>query len=86
MDNTKKTCSDCNVIKNIDCFNKNKTRPDGYEYGCRDCRNILNRQYYHDHKEDMNEKTKLFNIKNKDKRKITRKHYNDKKKLEKLNA
>lgn len=34
----KKTCSRCQVEKNIREFHRNKSQPDGYVYWCRTCR------------------------------------------------
>jgi hypothetical protein len=36
---TTKKCSKCKEIKLFDCFNKDKSRVDGYQYRCKDCYN-----------------------------------------------
>jgi hypothetical protein len=41
-----KKCSKCKELKSVDVFNKNKSRKDGYDCYCRDCRQILAKLYY----------------------------------------
>lgn len=39
-----KICTNCNVEKSLNSFFKNKTRPDGLDAYCKDCRNDYNKQ------------------------------------------
>lgn len=44
-----KKCTWCDCIKSIGSFNRNRTSKDGYESGCRVCRNAYRREkYYND--------------------------------------
>lgn len=41
-----KKCSKCKEYKDLDHFNKNKTKKDGLSTFCKICTNIVNKQYY----------------------------------------
>ena len=41
----KKTCSKCEVEKDVSCVNRNKKSPDGFHANCRTCQQILWRAY-----------------------------------------
>ena len=53
--NTKR-CSKCGDTKPISMFHKNRTRPDGLDYWCKECR----KQYYASHREDKLEYNKQY--------------------------
>jgi hypothetical protein len=38
-----KKCSDCQTVKSLNVFNKNKSSPDGYSYLCKECTSIRKR-------------------------------------------
>lgn len=40
-----KTCSKCNIEKEINEFGKNKTKNDGYENYCKTCVKIKSKKY-----------------------------------------
>ena len=40
-----KTCSKCKIEKPICCFAKNKTRKDGLQHYCKECKSALKRKY-----------------------------------------
>lgn len=46
--NTKK-CYCCGVMKDINLFNKNSSKKDGYQEECRECRRIYRRDFYKKH-------------------------------------
>jgi hypothetical protein len=39
-----KKCSDCQTVKPLTVFNKNKSSPDGYSYLCKECTSIRKRK------------------------------------------
>lgn len=41
-----KTCNECKTSKNLDQFNKNKARKDGYSNVCRECMKIFRKRHY----------------------------------------
>lgn len=45
METKRKTCSNCEIEKPLSSFNKNKTRKDGHEEQCRECRREYKRKY-----------------------------------------
>lgn len=46
-----KQCNTCKQWKSLVEFNKNKTKPDGHQYLCKDCERIYKKQYYEKNKE-----------------------------------
>ena len=46
-----KQCTTCKEWKLFSEFNKNKTKPDGYQYHCRKCERLYKKQYYLANKE-----------------------------------
>ena len=44
-ENKLKTCSKCLINQNIDLFNKDKTKKDGYHGTCRKCEKIIKQEY-----------------------------------------
>jgi very-short-patch-repair endonuclease/ribosomal protein S27AE len=44
-----KYCSGCDQTLDITCFAKNRSRPDGLEFRCKECRNITKREFRKHH-------------------------------------
>lgn len=78
-----KLCGKCAILKPLSEFNKNKNRPDGLAWECRQCNrarskekflenkeryNANNRAHYEGHKEFYKEKAKKWSAENKEKR------------------
>lgn len=61
-----KFCSKCNEEKSFDLFNKNKTRVDGLQAYCKQCRNIIQKEYRKNNAELVNTKAKIYRNKNKE--------------------
>ena len=40
-----KICSGCKIEKPLRCFAKNKTRKDGLQHYCKECKSVLKRKY-----------------------------------------
>lgn len=88
MKNITKKCSDCNILKSLEFFHKNKSSYDGYHYICKECRSIrnknnsknkslYNKKYYENNKEEILEQSKKYWAENydKDKEKIRKQKY-----------
>jgi len=78
--NYKKKCPTCREIKEMSCFFRDKSRSDGHEGVCKDCRkhareNYL-RTYYSEHKDKIKSTSKKNYIKNKDRVLERQKEYN----------
>jgi len=41
-----KYCPSCRETKSVECFSKNKTRYDGLQSNCKDCRSKARKEYY----------------------------------------
>lgn len=48
--NTVKTCCQCKEAKPLECFARDKLRPGGLAYRCKDCQRIRSREHYRDNK------------------------------------
>lgn len=72
----KKICSKCKIEKSIECFSKDKTRPDGHRYVCIDCNKLINKET----KQARAIKAKIYNLKNKEILSETKKKYREKNK------
>jgi hypothetical protein len=46
-----KICTKCKAEKDVDEFNKNKSKSDGYNNICRECSNARSKQYYGENKD-----------------------------------
>lgn len=57
-----KKCTICKEDKGFSCFNKNKTRKDGYNNICRICSNTRSKRYYNVHGEKHKQNVKTRNI------------------------
>ena len=49
-------CSKCHEIKIANCFSKNKSKKDGVQSQCKQCRSEIERQYHKNNKEKISEK------------------------------
>lgn len=70
-----KKCSKCKELKSINEFHKNRTRKDGYEYLCKDCKSKRAKKYYLANSKKILESTKKYQIFNKEKIKERSKKY-----------
>lgn len=57
-----KTCTKCEIEKELDQFSKGKGTKDGLQYWCKECI----KEYRHDNKERLMERQKEYNKKNKE--------------------
>jgi hypothetical protein len=53
-----KTCTKCNKSKSLDNFSINRSKKDGHNYVCKDCKNEYTKQHYSDNKSKYLEKAK----------------------------
>lgn len=53
-----KTCNKCEEVKPLEAFSKNKSRKDGYNLTCRECKSAYNKQHYLDNVAYYNDKAK----------------------------
>lgn len=63
---TSKSCSKCKELKSIESFQIDKSRKDGLQPYCKECRKNHQKNYYLTHKQKFNEKQKLNRMLNKD--------------------
>ena len=71
----KKKCSRCNKIKGLDDFNKRKSSIDGYRSECKICHRKIGLEYYYNNREKRKAYDRLYNEKNKDKKRSAREKY-----------
>lgn len=62
-----KYCPTCDRNLSVDNFNYCRSRKDGYEYQCRECKCIRNKQYYIDNRVMILERNKGYYNRNKEK-------------------
>jgi len=62
---THKKCSKCKNVKKISEFRKDKTRPDGYQYVCKQCNIPYYKQYHINNKNEICKKNKQYYLANK---------------------
>jgi hypothetical protein len=60
-----KTCSKCNINKDLDCFGKAKQNKDGLNGQCKDCRSAYLKEYYSKNKEQVLSHNKVYYEENK---------------------
>ena len=60
-----KQCNKCNENKSLSEFNKNKTKPDGYQYYCRECEKVYKKKNYLHTKERYLERNSEIRERNK---------------------
>ena len=70
-----KICSTCKESKQVTEFSKNKSRYDGLQASCKNCRIIICKKYREHNKEKIAENKKKWQQNNKDKRRVIRKKY-----------
>ena len=61
-----KHCHKCNTSKPLSDWNKSKATKDGLQTKCKECEKQLNKQYYQDNKEAIDEYTKQYYQDNKE--------------------
>lgn len=63
-----KICSVCNLLKDLSCFSKNKSKIDGLQTVCKSCASDKSKVYYQNnsekHKNNVRENNKLYRHKN----------------------
>lgn len=74
-----KKCRICKQEKSILEYQKNKLTIDGHKHECKDCVAKSSRRYYRKNKEKIKETAKTWNGANKDKLKVYRNKYLEKK-------
>jgi hypothetical protein len=86
-----KHCCQCEILKPLSAFSKNKRTKDGYKYSCKQCisqeyfanreAEILKRkQHYQENKEQYIARAKVWKKENPEKVRLDRKQWNDKNK------
>lgn len=65
-----KACQKCNVNKPLSEYNKDRTRPDGYKYVCRDCQRGQGTTYSALHRNQIRAKSARWYANNRGRRKI----------------
>ena len=60
-----KTCSSCNLPKSIELFPVNKTKKDGHDYVCKECKKLYNEKYHEKNRQKLLEYKKSNYIENK---------------------
>ena len=70
-----KQCSKCKEEKPLHLFNKDKSRYDGLDNKCRDCRKKVRKKYYENNTEKVKSSVKEYKVNNPEKRKETRAKY-----------
>lgn len=76
-----KTCSNCEIEKDINLFSKNKTRKDNHTNICKECHKIYRKTYDIKNREKISKKQKEWNLKNYQKMVEYRKKYQQNNKL-----
>ena len=63
----KKECGICHKIKTADCFHKDKSKKDGFDYKCKQCESEKRRQRYKNNKDKECEKERQYRENHKEK-------------------
>ena len=72
---SKKTCTKCGEMKSLTLYYRDKTKPDGLEKQCKDCRSSTQSKYYSSNKDYILERTKRWMGENKEKVLETQRKY-----------
>jgi len=64
-----KKCTRCKVNKELLLFNKDKSRSDGYDASCKECKSKSKKKEYIENKEEYLAKVKIYDAKNYERRK-----------------
>ena len=59
-------CNKCNILKDLECFSKNKASKKGIKFTCKECDTKRSKLYYINIIDEIKEKHKLYFEKNKD--------------------
>lgn len=70
-----KTCSTCHQVKDLDSFNKDRSRKDGHTHRCRDCDRKRGRRYDAANADMRRAKAKVYREENPDKVRAAGKRY-----------
>ena len=70
-----KKCSLCGQLKPLSEFYRQSETQDGFQYWCRECVRERAKGYYKKHKEQINERSAIWYIHNKEKKAVARKKY-----------
>jgi hypothetical protein len=77
---TIKICKNCNLELEINNFNKDKSKKDGYRNSCKECQKNYGNEYYILNKDNINKKNKKWKGENKELiKEISKKYYEDNK-------
>lgn len=79
----KKECSKCHKIKDVSCFNKDKSKKDGVRADCKQCCNERNRQYCENHKEEKSQYDRRYHENHKIEKHEYGRQYRENHKIEK---
>ena len=78
-----KVCSKCKAEKSVDCFYKNKSRKDGLQSYCKECKGSYDKKFCITNAEKISAKSKLYKKLNAEKIALASKQYylNNRKRL-----
>ena len=62
-----KCCSGCGVVKSLDDFHRDRTKPDGRRPWCKECASTRRRRYYEDNHDKVREYSRRYYEENRDK-------------------
>lgn len=62
-----KRCSGCGVVKSLDCFHRDRTKPDGLRYDCKECVNARRHRYREENRDKIAEADRRYREENRDK-------------------
>lgn len=79
-----KKCKECNIEKPLDSYYRDNSRPDGYQYQCKQCKSTIHKKIYVKNQEKIKEYSKEYFKNNKIEHKKRTKQYQENNK-EKLN-
>jgi hypothetical protein len=76
---SKKTCTKCGEVKCLSLYYKDKTKPDGLEKQCKQCRSSTQQKYYSANKVEIDKRNKAWVKQNTEKVLETQREYQRKK-------
>lgn len=72
-----KTCKTCKHNLSFDFFNKNKKSKDGHQYSCKECSNLLNKEYIESNKIKIKSRRQKHYVENKERLNLITKEYHN---------